>query len=83
MPAQFTNCLAAIDGSEAAWRALDVAIAMSKAAGGALAVITVGVALTRRELAEFRRAEGDEADASEVFAGRLLVEACERCTIGD
>ena len=78
MLAQFANCLAAIDGSEAAWRALDVAIAMTKATGGTLAVITVGVAVTRREFVEFRRAEGDEADPSEVFAGRLLIEARER-----
>ena len=70
--------LAAIDGSEGAWRAFDVAIAMTKATGGALAVITVGVALTGREIAAFRRAEGREADAEEVFAERLLVEARER-----
>jgi nucleotide-binding universal stress UspA family protein len=78
MPVHFTNLLAAIDGSEGAWRALDVAIAMTKAAGGAHAVITVGAPLTRREVAEFRRAEGHEADAEEVFAERLLVEARER-----
>jgi len=46
-----------------------------RAVGGTLAVITVGADLTRRELAEFGRAEGDEVDASEVFAERLLVEA--------
>jgi len=76
--AQFTNVLAAIDGSEGAWRALDVAIAMTKATSGALAVITVGVALTGPEVAEFRRAEGHETDAEEFFAERLLVEARER-----
>ena len=78
MPVPFTNLLAAIDGSEGGWRALDVAIAMTKAAGGSLAVITVGVALTGRELAEFRRAEGEGTDASEVFAERLLAEARRR-----
>lgn len=39
MPAQFTNVPAVIDRSEASWRALDVAIAMTKAAGGSLAVL--------------------------------------------
>ena len=78
MPAQLTNFLAAIDGSEGGWRALNVAIAMTKAAAGSLVVMTVGVALTSREVAEFRRAEGGEADASEVFAERLLFEARKR-----
>ena len=84
MPAQFTNLLVAIDGSEGAWRALDVALAMTNAASGSLTVITVGVELTHREVAEFRRTEGEEADASEVFADRLLAEARRRVdrTIG-
>ena len=51
---------------------------MTKATSGALAVITVGVALTGPEVAEFRRAEGHETDAEEFFAERLLVEARER-----
>ncbi|MBU6462213.1 MAG: universal stress protein [Bradyrhizobium sp.] len=76
MPVQFTNLLAAIDGSQGGWRALDVA--MTKAAGGSLAMITVGVALTGRELAEFRRAEGEGTDAWEVFAEQLLAEARRR-----
>ncbi len=75
MALQFTNLLAAIDGSEGGWRALDAAIAMTRAAGGSLAAITVGVALSPAELAEFRRVEGDEADASEAVAERLLAEA--------
>jgi hypothetical protein len=58
MLAQLTNFLAAIGGSEGSWRALDIAIAKTKAAGGPLVVMTVGVALTSREVAEFRRAEG-------------------------
>ena len=78
MITQLTNCLVAIDGSEPAWRALHVAVAITKEHCGALTVITVGVALSHRELAEFRQAEGDDADASEVIAERLLVEASER-----
>ena len=39
MLAQFTNLPATIDRSEARSRALDVAIAMTKAAGGSLAML--------------------------------------------
>ncbi len=76
--AQLTNFLAAFDGSEPAGRALDVAAAMAKAVGGTLSIMTVGEILTQKEQEAFRRAEGDTADASEVFAERLLGQACER-----
>jgi len=78
MAAQIKNLLAAFDGSEPAGRALDVAVAIAKAVGGTLSIMTVGDILTRKEQEAFRRAEGGMADPSEVFAKRLLAQACDR-----
>ncbi len=75
MPAQLRNFLAATDGSDGALRALEVAIAMAKAAGGTLQIVTVATPLTGREQQEFRRAEGDMADFSEVLGEQILEEA--------
>lgn len=78
MPAQIRNFLVATDGSEGASRALDVAIAAVKAAGGTLQIVTIAPALTAGEQKEFRRAEGDVADPSEIFGERILEEARRR-----
>jgi len=78
MAAQIKKLLAAFDGSEPAGRALDVAAATAKAVGGTLSIMTVGDTLTREEQEAFARAEGGTADPSEVFAKRLLAQACDR-----
>ncbi len=75
MAAQLRNFLAATDGSEGALRALDVAIAMAKAAGGTLQIVAVAAPLTAREQREFKRAEGEMADPAEFFGEQILEEA--------
>lgn len=78
MTAKLQNFMVAIDGSEAANRAIDVAADMAKTAGGTLTIVNVATPLTDAQKAEFSRVEGDLADATDVLAQRALKEAQQR-----
>lgn len=64
--------IATVDGSESATRALDVAIALTKAASGTLSLLAVAVPLTQAEQTAFERAEGNVADVSDMMAQQIL-----------
>ena len=77
MPSHIKYLLAAIDGSEPAERALDVAVALARATGGTLSIMTVAATFSSYQQEKFRRAEGD-IDPAEAFGNRLLRDARER-----
>ena len=78
MTAKLQNILVAIDGSDAANRAIDVAAEMAKSAGGTLTIVNAATPLSEAQRAELSRVEGDLADATDVLAQRTLKDAQQR-----
>src|SRR5688500_270594 len=78
MTAKLRNLLVAIDGSDASNRALDVAADMAKAADGTLTIVNAAIGLSEAQKAEFKRIEGELADATDILAERALKDAQQR-----
>lgn len=78
MTTKLQSILVAIDGSDAANRAIDVAAEMAKSAGGTLTIVNAATPLSEAQRAEFSRIEGDLADATDVLAQRTLKDAQQR-----
>jgi nucleotide-binding universal stress UspA family protein len=76
------HILVATDGSEDAGRAIDFAADLVKACGGRLTVLTVGGNVSRDELGQLARAEGGIAEALDLLANRVLLEAGPRARRG-
>lgn len=78
MPQKLQHFLVAVDGSDPSNRAIDVAAEMAKSAGGTLSIVNVATPLTENQRAEFRRIEGELADATDILAQRTLKDAQQR-----
>ena len=74
--------IVATDGSPGANRAIDTAVAMAKATGRELVVLTVGGNMTSAELRRLASTEGDLTQALESAADLVLSRACERARRG-
>jgi nucleotide-binding universal stress UspA family protein len=70
--------LAATDGSEGANRALGAAIALAKATGGELVILTAGGSMTGTELRKLADDGGNLSATLEAQADRLLQQAVRR-----
>ena len=71
------HILLATDGSTGSQRACDVAAELAKAVGGKLSIITVGgnISLSRHELEQLGRAEGNIGDALDARSDEILQNA--------
>jgi nucleotide-binding universal stress UspA family protein len=72
------NILVATDGSEAAYRAVDVAAEIAKAVGGNLSSLTVGGNLSTEEMRQMSSAEQDLWGAVDSFSKQILGHGMER-----
>jgi nucleotide-binding universal stress UspA family protein len=65
------NILVAMDGSEGADRAVDVAAEIARAVGGNLSSVTVGGNLSREEISRLAAAEKDVWEAVDTFSNQI------------
>jgi nucleotide-binding universal stress UspA family protein len=72
------HLLLATDGSSGADRATDVALELAKAMGGRLSILTVGGNLTKDEMEQLARGEGDIGDALQALSDQVLARAKQR-----
>lgn len=75
-----SRILVATDGSAGGSRAVTAAAELAKALNCDLLILTVADNVPVAEMAELARAEGGIAEALELFAMRILLEAKERAT---
>jgi len=66
------SVMVAIDGSDAANRALDTAVEFVQAVGAALTIVTVESVRYAKEQGTFEQVEGDGADLVEMSARQIL-----------
>jgi len=69
------HIMAATDGSDGADRAVDVAAELAKACGGELSIVSVGGNLSREEVQQLARAEGNSGHALEAISAQTLAAA--------
>jgi nucleotide-binding universal stress UspA family protein len=74
--------MVAVDGSEDADRAIDLAADLAKACGGRLTILTVGGNVSGDELTKLAHVEGGIAEALQLLADRILLEAGARARRG-
>ena len=72
------SILVATDGSEGAYRAVDVAAEIAKGVGSSLSSLTVGGNLSTEEMRQLSSAEEDLWDALDSFAKQILKRGMER-----